>query len=67
MTAFSAQRAAALSLLTDPQARLSRKAGSFLGQLAVDPQPMTDKQREWLDTLLERCGLPALADGGEHD
>lgn len=67
MTAFSAQRAMALSLLTDPEARLSRKAGSFLGQLAVDPQPMTPRQREWLATLLERAGLPAFADGGEHE
>lgn len=65
MTAFSAQRAAALWLLTDPQARLSRKTGSLLGQLAVDPQPMTNKQREWLDTLLERSGRRAFADGGE--
>jgi hypothetical protein len=67
MTAFTAQRAAALSLLTNPTARLSRKAGSFLGQLAVDPQPMTDRQREWLDSLLERSGLPAFADGGDDD
>jgi len=59
---FQTQRAAALALLNADcrQARLSRKAGSFTGQLAVDPTPMTDAQRDWLDTLLERAGLPPL-------
>lgn len=55
---FAKQRAAALSLLNDPGARLSRKAGSFLGQLAVDPTPMSDAQASWLAQLLERAGLP---------
>jgi len=62
---FPDQRVAALALLNDENQRLSRKAGSFLGQLAVDETPLTPKQREWLTTLLERAGLPALADGGE--
>ena len=64
MTAFSDQRSAALSLLNDPNAQLSRKAGSFLGQLVTDPRPMTAKQANWLSTLLERSGLPCLGDGG---
>jgi len=60
---FPSQRAAALALLNS-DSRLSRKAGSFLGQLAVDPTPMSDKQANWLGTLLDRAGLPPLADGG---
>lgn len=59
---FLTQRAAALALLNDDAARLTRKAGSFCGQLCVDPTPMTDAQREWLDTLLDRAGLPPLAE-----
>lgn len=56
---FRCHRDAALALLNG-QGRLTRKAGSFLGQLAVDPTPMSDAQREWLDTLLSRTGFPAL-------
>jgi hypothetical protein len=63
---FAAQRAAALLLLNEPEARLTRKAGSFLGQLAVDPQPMTARQKEWLASLLDRAGLPPLVEGGEE-
>jgi hypothetical protein len=61
---FTAHRDAALALL-NAGGRLTRKAGSFLGQLAVDPTPMTQPQRDWLATLLERAELPPLADGGE--
>ena len=61
--AFPDQRDAALALLQSG-ARLTRKAGQFLGQLAVDPSPMSERQRDWLATLLERAGLPAVADGG---
>lgn len=64
MTApFSSPRDAALALLNQG-GRLTRKAGSFLGQLAVDPTPMTEAQFNWLATLLERAGLPALSEGG---
>ena len=59
---FCNHRAAALALLND-EATLTRKAGSFLGQLAVDPTPMTESQRGWLEKLLERAGLPALSIG----
>lgn len=62
MRPFNEQRAAALALLNG-DSRLSRKAGSFLGQLAVDPTPMSDKQLDWLGTLLERAKLPPF-DGG---
>lgn len=63
MTPFPSQRDAALGLLNKGD-RLTRKAGSFLGQLAVDATPMSPAQREWLATLLSRAGLPPLADGG---
>lgn len=55
------QKEAALALLNSG-AKLTRKAGSFLGQTAVDPTPLTQPQREWLSTLLERAGLPSLGD-----
>lgn len=38
--------------------KLTRKAGSFIGQCVVDPQPLTESQASWLATLLERAGLP---------
>jgi hypothetical protein len=59
---FANQRDAALALLQS-DTRLTRKAGSFLGQLAVDSNPMTDAQAEWLGNLLERAGLPPLVEG----
>lgn len=52
--------AAALALLRDNNPPMTRKAGSFLGQLVVDPTPMTEKQADWFATLLERAGLPPL-------
>lgn len=62
---FTNHRDAALALLNS-DARLTRKAGSFLGQLAVDPTPMTPAQSEWITTLLERAGLPVL-EGAHHE
>lgn len=59
---FSTQRQAALELLGGSH-QLSRKAGSFLGQLAVDPSPMSEAQAAWLSMLLERNQLPPLAGG----
>lgn len=61
---FTNHRDAALALLNGG-GRLTRKAGSFLGQLCVDPMPMTDAQQDWLETLLDRAGLPPLEGGGE--
>lgn len=60
---FSYHRAAALALLNGTS-RLSRKAGQFLGQIAVDSTPMSEAQRAWLAKLLDRAGLPPLAEGG---
>ena len=56
---FPTQRLAALALLNRGH-RLSRKAGQFLGQLAVDPAPMSELQTEWLAKLLDRADLPPL-------
>jgi hypothetical protein len=61
---FTSHRAAALALLTS-ETRLTRAAGSFLGQLATDPTSMTEKQAAWLATLLDRAALPPL-DGGSR-
>lgn len=60
---FPDQRQAALAMLTGNH-RLSRKAGQFLGQLAVDPTPMSEAQADWLAKILDRAGLPPLAEGG---
>ena len=60
---FPDHRQAALALLTGNH-RLSRKAGQFLGQLAVDSSPVSEKQADWLANLLDRAGLPAMAEGG---
>lgn len=62
---FPDHRTAALVLLNGGF-RLSRKAGQFLGQIAVDPSPLSELQNGWLATLLERAGLPPLATGGEQ-
>lgn len=59
---FAAQRAAALALLTNPDAALNRKTGSFLGQMAVVQAPMSIAQRNWLSGLLEQVGLPAYSE-----
>ena len=59
---FPDHREAALALLNGNH-RLSRKAGQFLGQLVVDPSPMSEAQAEWLAKLLNRAGLPWLAEG----
>ena len=60
---FPDHRAAALALLNSDH-RFSRKAGQFLGQLAVDSMPMSEAQADWLAKLLDRAGLPPMAEGG---
>jgi hypothetical protein len=60
---FPDHRQAALALLNGNH-RLSRKAGQFLGQLAVDSSPMSEAQAGWLYRLLDRAALPPLAEGG---
>lgn len=53
-------RQAALALLNGDH-RLTRKAGQFLGQLAVDSSPMSEAQTDWLAKLLDKHDLPSLA------
>lgn len=60
---FPTHRAAALALLNGAY-RLSRKAGQFLGQIAVDHSPLSPAQEDWLAKLLDKAGLPPLAAGG---
>ena len=60
---FLSPRNAALALLNS-EAALTRKAGSFLGQVVADPSPLTEAQRDWLTKLLSRAELPPLTDGG---
>ncbi len=55
---------AALALLRANNPPMTRKAGSFLGQLVVDATLMTGKQADWLATLLNRVGLPPLSQEG---
>ena len=58
---FEQRRALALAILTKGE-RLTRKSGSFLGQLIVDPTPMTTAQQDWFSVLVERAGISV--DGG---
>lgn len=51
---------AALALLRANDPPMTRKAGSFLGQLVVDVTPITERQADWLALLLDRAGLPPL-------
>lgn len=60
---FTSTRSAALALLNG-EARLTRAAGSFLGQLVADATPLSEKQADWLGTLLDRAGLPPIELGG---
>lgn len=39
---------------------VTRRAAGFIGETAIDPAPLSPKQRQWLDTLLERAGLPPV-------
>lgn len=62
-TPFPDRRRAALALLNGDY-HLTRKAGQFLGQVAVDTSPMSEAQADWLAKLLNRAGLAPLAEGG---
>jgi hypothetical protein len=57
---FPDHRQAALALLNGDH-RFTRKAGQFLGQLSVDPAPMSEAQADWLAKLLDKHGLTSLA------
>jgi len=61
---FEQRRSLALAILTKGE-RLTRKSGSFLGQLVVDPTPMSTAQQDWFAVLAERAGL--AIEGAPHD
>ena len=42
---------------------LRPKEAAFLGQLAFDLNPPTEKQANWLGILLDKHGLPPMAGG----
>ena len=58
--AFRHHRQAALALLNE-RPDLPRKPAGFLGHVCVAPE-LSDGQRDWLDKLLDRYGLPPLAE-----
>jgi hypothetical protein len=55
---------AAMSLLT-AGVPLKPREGQFLGGIAFDANPLSEKQRNWLVILLDKHGRPPLADGGD--
>ncbi|MEC7819192.1 MAG: hypothetical protein VX454_11095 [Pseudomonadota bacterium] len=57
-------RTTALAILTGSE-RLSRKAGSFLGQCVADPAPLSEKQADWFEQLAERAGVEW--EGSRHE
>lgn len=59
---FNHHREAALALLNDCLT-LAHKESGFLGNVCVAPV-LSERQRSWLTKLLERNGLPPLAEGG---
>lgn len=56
---FNDHRAAAMALITSGAA-LRPKEGQFLGGLSFDANPLTEKQANWLQILLNRHGLPPM-------
>jgi len=58
---FDQRRAIALEIL-NRNVRLTRKSGSFLGQLCCDPTTMSPAQAKWFATLAERAGIELEAD-----
>lgn len=58
---FTDHRPAAMAVLMSG-ASLRPREGQFLGGLAFDANPLTEKQAQWLGILLEKHGLPALVE-----
>jgi hypothetical protein len=46
-------------------ASLRPKEGQFLGGIAFDMNPLTEKQADWLRLLLARHGLPPFDEEGQ--
>ena len=59
---FTDHRVAAMAVLTSGAA-LRPREGQFLGGLAFDSNPLTDKQSNWLRILLEKNCLPEMEGG----
>lgn len=60
---FATHREAAMAVITSGAA-LRPKEGQFLGGIAFDLNPLTEKQDDWLRILLDKHGLPPLAERG---
>jgi hypothetical protein len=56
---FYDHQSAAMALLTSG-AQLRSREGQFLGGIAFSDDLLTEKQRRWLDILLDRHGLPPM-------
>lgn len=63
---FTDHREAARALLTHPEPKLVERSGQFLGGIMFRDEPLTEKQQRWLQALLDKHGLPALATGGTN-
>ena len=70
MTApFTSASAAGWALLDACRAgalQVSRKGASFIGETAIDPTPLSERQAAWLARLLEQAGLPPM-EGGSRE
>lgn len=47
--------------------KLSRRAGNFMGECCVDPQPLSEKQHRWFGKLNDAASLPPLGEWEPHD
>lgn len=63
MSARPDHRKLAMDLLTSG-AELRPREGQFLGGLAFDANPLTEKQANWLDILARKHGFSPFIDGG---
>ena len=61
---FLHHRQAGIALLNQCS-NLSHKEAGFCGHVCV-ANALSDRQRSWLYKLLERHGLPSLAEGGDQ-
>jgi len=61
----NSNRSAALALLNANDPPLSRKAGQFLGQVAVDAVGLSPAQADWFGKLLDRAGISLETEGAQ--
>jgi hypothetical protein len=60
---FTSARQAVIAVLSS-DADLNRKTGQFLGSVACQDEPMTERQAKWFADILKKAGLPPLDGGG---